>query len=272
MRKWSIGWGCVLLGLVVPLVGCTNEEEDQQSLREALARLPRDTSSAVVEEEEVVPVDSSLFGFPDTGSASLPDTAGILDVVPFDASQQEPEEVDRDTIPDGLRPGPPVDTEPWIPEREGPPLTPEWTAEPRVETREGSGMTVLESVRTARNDGYDRIVFEFDDGRIPGYRVEVVELPVRQCGSGQVVPLRGENWLRVRLEPSQAHDERGRPTVRDRTRSTDLPVLREVQLICDYEGQVEWVLGLSAEPLFRVVELSSPSRLVVDVRRGGGGE
>ena len=108
------------------------------------------------------------------------------------------------------------------------------SAEPRVELGEGSAMTVLESVRTARNDGYDRIVFEFEEGRSPGFRVEFVELPVRQCGSGQPVPLRGDTWLRVRLEPSQAHDDRGRATVRDRgggfnnTRNSDFSPFGDV--------------------------------------------
>ena len=127
-------------------------------------------------------------------------------------------------------------------------------------------MTVLESLRTARNNGYDRIVFEFESGRVPGYQIEYVDRPVRQCGSGQVVPLRGDGWLRIRLEPSQAHDDRGRPTVQDRARTTELPILREMQLICDYEGHVEWVLVVASPNPYRVVELNSPARLVVDVR------
>src|SRR5690606_31900037 len=102
------------------------------------------------------------------------------------------------------------------------------------------------------------VVFQFEGGRTPGYRVERAEPPIRQCGSGQVVQVEGNDWLRVRLEPSQAHDERGRPTVRERSRRLDLPAVREMRLICDYEGQVEWIIRLAGPAPFRVTELSAP--------------
>lgn len=254
MWRGKLAWlqGCAL----VALAGCSGND-DRQSLREALARLPQDTSTAVEEVQETpVPVDSSSFA-PQT----LPDSVGFLDAAP-------PAPIEPDTHPGPLRPGPPIDTRPWIPAPGPAPAPIDWTDEPRVESGDGSAMAVLESVRTARNDGYDRVVFEFEEGRSPGFRVEYVDLPVRQCGSGQPVPLRGDTWLRVRLEPSQAHDDRGRATVRDRARVTNLPALRELHLICDYEGQVEWVLGMNAATGYRVTRLNSPSRIVVDVNHG----
>jgi hypothetical protein len=36
-------------------------------------------------------------------------------------------------------------------------------------------------------------------------------------------------------------------------------------LICDFEGQVEWVLGIAAPAAYRVSELTGPARLVLDV-------
>lgn len=248
----------ILLGVLLPLLGCSDREEERQSLREQLARLPRDTTTQVEEEvtADPAPVDSSLGGLP--AAASLPDTFSFLD-------GPEPLPIEPDTTPRGLRPGPPVDTAPWIPASGPLVLGPEWSTEPSASEADRARTAVLESVRTARNDGFDRIVFEFEGGRVPGYRIEYAELPVRQCGSGQVVPLRGTSWLRLRLEPSQAHDDRGRPTVQDRSRVTDLPVLRELRLICDYEGQVEWVMGTSEVRPYRIVELTAPARIVVDV-------
>jgi hypothetical protein len=260
MTKMRSGKGWVVALVLAPLLGCSDPDEDQRSLREALARLPQDTTTPLPEEvvEEPILPDTTIFGLPP--SASLSDSASFLD-----DSLAAP--VEPATSPRGLQPGPPVDTRPWIPaEGDTLALGPEWTAGLVEERNENVRMTVLESVRTARNEGFDRVVFEFQSGRIPGYRVEYVDRPVRQCGSGQVVPLRGDAWLRIRLEPSQAHDDRGRPTVQDRARTADLPMLRELRLICDYEGQVEWVLGMAAPNPFRVVELNSPARLVVDVR------
>ncbi len=141
-----------------------------------------------------------------------------------------------------------------------------WTAGIVDRRRPEVRMTVLEEIRSARNDGYDRVVFRFSDNVLPGYHLEYVDRPVRQCGSGKAVEVAGDGWLAVRLEPAQAHDERGRATVRERERALDLPVLRELQSTCDFEGQVEWVLGVASPNRFRVLELSDPARLVVDVR------
>jgi len=41
--------------------------------------------------------------------------------------------------------------------------------------------------------------------------------------------------------------------------------VRELRLICDYEGQVEWIIRLTRPAPFRVTELSAPARLVLDV-------
>lgn len=249
-----------ILILLGTLLGCTDAEEERRAFQEALARLPQDTSTpaeeAVAEETEPgLPVDTSLFGL-SRDSSEADSSSDVAEVVP----------AERDTAGAQLRPGPPQDTAPWIPLRDSLPLSPEWTTESRSGEGTGDRMAVLESVRSARANGYDRIVIEFDSGRLPGYQVEQVEPPVRQCGSGQSIPLEGDAWLRVRLEPAQAHDERGRPTVRQRSQRVDLPVLRELRLICDYEGQVEWILRLDSDAPFRVTELSNPARIVVDVR------
>lgn len=124
---------------------------------------------------------------------------------------------------------------------------------------------VLQAVRTGAHDGYDRTVFEFDGG-VPSYHVEYIDDPVRQCGSGNVVPLPGEGWLEVRFSRTRAHTVAGAPTLTERSRSPELPVLRALALTCDFEGTVTWVLGLAAPNRYRVFELSDPARLVVDVR------
>jgi hypothetical protein len=126
--------------------------------------------------------------------------------------------------------------------------------------------SILRTVHTAAQVGYDRIVFELSGDSLPGYHVEYSDRPARRCGSGDVVPVSGAARLLVRLERVRAHDERGNPTVRERERAPALPALREMKLICDFEGQVEWLLGLAGRTGYRVLELTEPPRLVVDVR------
>lgn len=132
--------------------------------------------------------------------------------------------------------------------------------------RPDAPIATLVGVRTGRHPGFDRVVFEFAGDGLPGYRIERSREPPRQCGSGEVVPVAGEAWLQVRFTPAQAHDEQGQPTVTARSQAPGLPVLRALELTCDFEGEVTWVLGLAAPEPFRVFELAAPPRVVVDVR------
>ena len=134
-------------------------------------------------------------------------------------------------------------------------------------TKEVAGAALLRSVRAARHDeGFDRIVFDFADDEVPAYHIEYVDRPVRQCGSGEAVPLAGDAWLTVRIEPANAHTEEGEPTVRERAMSPGLPTLLELKLICDFEAQVEWVAAVSSPEQYRAFTLAAPNRLVVDIR------
>lgn len=166
--------------------------------------------------------------------------------------------------PERLAP-PPAAAPDTSPARRGP-LPFQGTAGITYRPPRGVGVATLRAVRTAFHDGYDRVVFEFEGERLPGYHIEYIDRPVRQCASGEVVPLAGDAWLRVRMEPAQAHTEAGEPTIAERALTPGLPNLKELKLTCDFEAQVEWVLGLASPNPYRVLELSGPPRLVVDVR------
>jgi hypothetical protein len=137
----------------------------------------------------------------------------------------------------------------------------------KTEKRGGVAPALLRAVRTARRGGYERVVFEFAGRRLPGYSVEYVDRPVGQCGSGEVVPVAGDAWLRVRLIPANAHTDAGEATVRDRDRRLNYPNLKELKILCDFEAEVEWVMGLAAPTRYRVLELKNPARLVIDVKK-----
>ncbi|MFP4348731.1 MAG: hypothetical protein ACLFQY_10630 [Desulfococcaceae bacterium] len=124
---------------------------------------------------------------------------------------------------------------------------------------------VLRDVRIGKHEDWDRIVFEFEGDQFPGYHLEYIDRPIRKCGSGEVVEIDGPGWLQVHFYPAQAHTRAGNATVTDRQRSPDLPILDEAVLVCDFEGVVEWVLGLNNPNRYRVLELADPTRLVVDI-------
>jgi hypothetical protein len=131
--------------------------------------------------------------------------------------------------------------------------------------RPGLGVVVLRKVRAAGQEGFDRVVFEFEGNDVPGYRVAYVDAAI-QCGSGEPVELAGEALLEVQLTPAQAHTEAGKPTVRDRERRLNLPALKELESTCDFEADVTWVLGLGSHKAFRVLALTDPARLVLDIK------
>jgi hypothetical protein len=142
----------------------------------------------------------------------------------------------------------------------------EWTAGRVKLPRAGLKPVTLRSVRAARNEGFDRVVFEFDGPQVPGYQLEYVDKPVIKCGSGEPTELAGHAWLQVSLTPAQAH-EGAQATVAERERKPALPVLQELELTCDFEGEVTWVLGNAHPNKYRVMELREPTRLVVDVQQ-----
>ncbi|HMJ15240.1 MAG TPA: hypothetical protein VK524_27685 [Polyangiaceae bacterium] len=131
--------------------------------------------------------------------------------------------------------------------------------------RDTQAPTRLSSVRSARHAGFDRVVFEFD-GLVPGYHVEYVDKPVRRCGSGDPTAVAGDAWLEVRMTPADAHDSEGKGLVAERERQLDLTALKELEQTCDFEAHVTWVFGLASPNRYRVLELSAPARLVVDVK------
>jgi len=121
----------------------------------------------------------------------------------------------------------------------------------------------LVSVRTARKDGYDRVLFTFRGG-MPGYQVRYVAT-VRD-EANRPLTLRGGTSLAVAFEPALAREPGGASTFQDRAITTDYPGLRQVRFAGDFEGRVAFGVGVAGRGGFRVTELTRPNRVAVDVR------
>jgi hypothetical protein len=141
----------------------------------------------------------------------------------------------------------------------------DWTAGIRDRAPSASGVALLRNIRAAKHAGLDRVVFEFD-GALPGYLVEYIDRPVRRCASGEVTQIEGDAWLEVRFERAQAHDEDGRASMPAREQRPSLPIVRELELTCDFEAVVSAVVGVSRPNRYRLMPLADPPRLVVDIR------
>ena len=129
-----------------------------------------------------------------------------------------------------------------------------------------TGATLLRAVRVAKQDGFERIVFEFS-GRLPKHTVRFESSPAR-CGSGDPVTPVGGTALVASFSGADAHrfeGEKAIVTVPDRDRRPGLPFIKQLTQICDFEAEVQWLIGLESRRRFQVSTLASPARVVVDV-------
>ncbi|MGI8776484.1 MAG: AMIN-like domain-containing (lipo)protein [Acidimicrobiales bacterium] len=135
----------------------------------------------------------------------------------------------------------------------------------------GQGATaLLTAVRTAAQNGFDRVTFEFAN-RLPGYAVDYIARPVLQDGSGTEMVVEGTAVLSVRMTPASGFDLSGggKATYTGPTRiKAAAPKLVEVVQAGDFEGNLTWVAGVKTKSGFRVSTLESPPRLVVDINSG----
>jgi hypothetical protein len=135
------------------------------------------------------------------------------------------------------------------------------------------GIYVLNDVRVGahpESGGWDRIVFEFEPvdgfpGAHPGGIVEYVD-EASQCGSGEPVEVEGEAILRVKLDATQAHDDNGNLTIDAIEIEGPGNSIVEAVSFCDFEGFVEWAIGVPAEQNFKVEFLQDPARIVIDIK------
>jgi len=122
----------------------------------------------------------------------------------------------------------------------------------------------LVDVRVDEHPGYDRAVFEFADC-MPGYRVEYIDA-ASGCGSGLPEDVAGAAIIQVNANPAQAHNEAGESTIPSLELTPGLAQILELDSTCDFEGYVTWAIGITEAADFRVIELSEPNRIVVDVQ------
>lgn len=123
----------------------------------------------------------------------------------------------------------------------------------------------LQSVEVTDGGGFDRATFTFrDDAAFPGYRVVWSDSAAASCAdSTSAAPPAGS--LIVRFEPASAKDE-GKAVAPQTSLRPGLPSVSSARQLCDRNDKLVWALAATDSARFRLVELRSPPRLLVDVR------
>ena len=120
-------------------------------------------------------------------------------------------------------------------------------------------------VRTGRHDGYDRVVFEFEQGT-PELTLDRATPPFTQDASGEPIAVDGTSFLRLSMRGGTKQTDQGTSSYDGPTDfAAGLPALVHLVEGGDFERQSTWYLGLSAESCVRVTLLEDPPRVAIDV-------
>jgi hypothetical protein len=125
-------------------------------------------------------------------------------------------------------------------------------------------LAFIAAVRTGTHAGYDRLTIEFKDVRtgtiklIPQANARFV-----MDGSGATVTLAGKYGLLIRITGADNHTAYTGPTD---IKTPNNPGILEVRQVGDFEGTVQWAVGLSSSACYRAEILNNPTRLVLDVQ------
>lgn len=126
-------------------------------------------------------------------------------------------------------------------------------------------LAYVNAVRAGTQAGFDRVTIQFAD-RPPATTVLTSQSGAKftQVAGGQTVTLNGQYGAVVTLRNTDSHTQYGGQT----EIKTGYPVVLELYKLQDDQATVQWAIGLSQAPCYRMAFLDNPNRLVIDFRAG----
>ena len=120
-------------------------------------------------------------------------------------------------------------------------------------------------VRAGTHAGYDRVVFEFQQGT-PELTLDRASPPFTEDASGLPLTVEGDSVLRLTMRGGTKQTDAGTSSYDGSTdQDFDHPALVHLIEGGDFERQSTWYLGLTHDACARVLLLDEPPRLVIDV-------
>jgi len=141
-----------------------------------------------------------------------------------------------------------------------------WTSQTISRRNDNSTETTyLKEIRTAKNKGFDRVVFEFT-GDTPRYQIEYIKPPITGTADTEI-KVKGKFFISVNLQslPYPDDEKLGKVNMTgDWLKTSAVSEIREAEW---FEGVRWYVIGLKAKKLYRVQQLKNPTRLVIDFKQ-----
>ena len=123
----------------------------------------------------------------------------------------------------------------------------------------------ITDVRVGTHDGYDRVVIEFDEG-IPTFTLDEAPPPLLADPSGMEMDVEGSAFWSLVMHGGHGSRSTGRVVRRADRLHARLPSLAELVEAGDFEAVSSWYIGLHEPTCARVLTLTDPSRLVIDIQ------
>ncbi len=123
-------------------------------------------------------------------------------------------------------------------------------------------------VRTGGHECFERVVLELEgSGDLPGYQVRYEADPILDSPRGGPVEVAGDATLVLSVGAWMTSPEGAGYQGPTEFVPTNVTIIRELQMLENFEGMTAWAIGLDRERDFRVFTLGDPVRIVVDIAR-----
>jgi hypothetical protein len=189
--------------------------------------------------------------------------AGPLPTVPASSEPVPTETAATETVSE-------PDTTPSTTDQASPP--PPANCAPETAGNDGVYMN-LADVRVGAHDGFDRIVFEFEEpnpnpagnGGIPRFEIRQAKPPFSEDPSDMPIQVEGDAFVRIVFQGASGYDFDGNATYDGPRRLTPgFGTLAQVVEGGDFEATNTWILGLSRPTCWEIHALHNPERVVID--------
>ncbi|WP_434440125.1 AMIN-like domain-containing (lipo)protein [Lentzea sp. E54] len=129
-----------------------------------------------------------------------------------------------------------------------------------------SGHAELTNIRTGKHDGFERIVLDMNG--LPSNSLSREATEVSNCGSGNPVPVGGQEVLETMHFGAASYDENFDPTYTGPRNFVPqgLTNVKGVAITCDFEATLGIAVGYeNPDSWHKVFTLTNPDRVVIDV-------